>query len=289
MPAQPARRALLTLVAAGALAGGAVEGATHAPAAGVTPTTPTARPGTARPATRTAAARTTTTCPTPRTTAIRVAPGSGRTVALTFDDGPGPWTPAILSVLRKYGVRATFFDTGAHDAQYPAHARQIAAEGHLVADHTWDHRYPREVRGGWTARYLADQLGRTNAQQLRLTGHATCFFRPPGGYLSAGVVAAARARGMSTVMWSIDTEDWKQPAHTSTAATAEIVRAAEAGERQRHPIILMHTGKASHESERAVSSNRSNDVAALPAIIRSYLAHGYRFVDMNGRSGLTPR
>jgi len=69
-----------------------------------------------------------TRCPAPHGT-VGWAPGAGRTIALTFDDGPGVSTPQILTVLRGKGVRATFFDTGLHDSQFPATTRHIAAEG----------------------------------------------------------------------------------------------------------------------------------------------------------------
>ena len=69
----------------------------------------------------------------------------GRVVALTFDDGPGPDTPALLDVLRDRGVRATFFVTGAHVTAHPDLARRIVAEGHAVGNHTFSH--PQDVPG----------------------------------------------------------------------------------------------------------------------------------------------
>ena len=66
-------------------------------------------------------------------------------MALTFDDGPGPYLPQILAVLARYDVRATFFDTGSHDAAFPALTRRIVSDGHLLADHSWDHIAPERV------------------------------------------------------------------------------------------------------------------------------------------------
>jgi peptidoglycan/xylan/chitin deacetylase (PgdA/CDA1 family) len=225
-------------------------------------------------------------CPPPATSVVRAAPGSGKTVALTFDDGPAAATPQILAILRRYDVRATFFNTGLHDAQHPETTRLIAAEGHLVGNHTWEHRYPAAANGHWSRSYLNGQFDRTNAQQERLTGRPTCYFRPPGGFETPGMIAEARAHRMSTVLWSVDTLDWQQAAHTTRASRQMIEQNAATGYAQRHPIVLMHTGKASHEPESQVSSNRSNDVAALATIIRGYRDRGYRFVDLAGRSGL---
>jgi len=209
------------------------------------------------------------------------APGAGLTVALTFDDGPGPWTPAILDVLASFGVPATFFDTGAHDAALPQLARAEAAARHVVADHSWDHRYPDQVPGGWTRDYLRDQFARTAALQASLIGTASCLLRAPGGFESPALNPMARELGMSPVGWSLDTEDWRQPGHLSSPAIRAIVAAAirDPGP---HPIVLMHAAKASGEAESVVSSYRGNTVAALPAIIRWYRAHRYRFVTMGG-------
>jgi peptidoglycan/xylan/chitin deacetylase (PgdA/CDA1 family) len=218
-----------------------------------------------------------TGCPAPRSGVVDQAPGSGRTVALTFDDGPSPWTPKILAVLAEYDVPATFFDTGSHDAEYPQYARAEAAAGDVVGDHTWDHRYPKEVPGGWSRSYLEDQLSRTDTIQRDLTGRPTCLFRAPGGETSPALAGVARSLRLTRVGWSVDTEDWRQPDHPSRSEVRKIVAAAT-GSPGRHPVVLMHAGKASHEPESVVSDYRGNTVAALPAVIEWYRSHGYRFV-----------
>jgi peptidoglycan/xylan/chitin deacetylase (PgdA/CDA1 family) len=226
-----------------------------------------------------AVARDAAGCPTPRPGVIEQAPGSGRTVALTFDDGPGPWTPKVLEVLVRYGVRATFFDTGAHDAQYPQYARAEVLAGGLIGNHTYDHRYPSEVAGGWTESYLRDQLTRTETVQQGLTHRVSCLFRAPGGHTSAALPGVARSLGLTMIGWSVDTEDWRQPDHPSEAAVGRIVAAATDSPGQ-HPVVLMHAAKASHEPDSLVSAYRGNTVRALPAVIEWYRSHGYRFVTM---------
>jgi peptidoglycan/xylan/chitin deacetylase (PgdA/CDA1 family) len=224
-------------------------------------------------------------CP-PSSGPISAAPAvAPRTVALTFDDGPGPFLPQILKVLRENGVRATFFDTGAHDAAFPSLTRQITHDGHLLADHSWDHLYPSQVSGGWTVPYLVDQISRTASQQAALTGQSPCFFRPPGGF-TTNVPAAVQQLGMSWVLWSIDTQDWQQPGFYSPSEINSIVTAGVTNGTQQHPIVLMHDAKASHEPDSQVSPYRANTVAALPRIIAAYRASGFQFVDLNGGSGL---
>lgn len=222
-------------------------------------------------------------CPTPAESAISSAPGTGKTVALTFDDGAAPAMLSIADILRSKGVTATFFNTGAHDSANPNVVRQVASMGFLIANHTWDHDYPDQASSGWTVDYLRDQMARTSALQQRLTGRPVCFFRPPGGNLT-NVLTAASAEGMSTVLWSVDARDWAQPGENDPEYVAKIVERATSldPEDDQHPIVLMHAAKASHEPESQVSSFRGNTIAALPQIIDWYADHGYRFVDLLG-------
>ncbi len=204
-------------------------------------------------------------------------------MALTFDDGPGPFTRQILAILSSHHVRATFFDTGLHASEYPQVVAAEAAGGNLVEDHSYSHVYPPAAQGGWTLTYVRNQIIRT-AQLLTSTdGRSVCYFRPPGGYTD-NVLAATRSLGINAVLWSVDSKDWQQPPKVTAAATAVIVAQATAVDGQMHPILLMHAGKASHEPESQVSSFRGNTVAALPTIIDWYQNHGYTFVDLFGRS-----
>lgn len=224
-------------------------------------------------------------CPTPAWGPVTAAPGLGKTVALTFDDGASVYTPQILAVLARFHVHATFFDTGLADSRYPQYARAVVAAGDVLGNHTWDH--PKN----WGYRYYSTsfqrwELTRTSAVQAPIIGHAPCLMRPPGGAYDSSSLALVRSLGMSLVMWSTSGEDWRQPPYLSTSFQQTILRNVEAGARRAHPIILLHAGKASHEPDcqpsgclaGQVSSYRGNTVAVLPAIIRFYLARGYRFV-----------
>lgn len=226
-------------------------------------------------------------CPVPPSTPVRSAPQakgwSGKTVVLTFDDGPGPYQDSIVAFLAKQKIPAVFFQTGAHAAADPQAQVRLHQAGLQVANHTYDHRYPKQVNGGWSVSYLSKQLSRTTAVLTQQTGQRICLFRPPGGHMT-NVMAATKQAGLTVVMWSVDTRDWAQPAQTTTAATAAIVKAGTTVGSQRHPVVLMHAAKASAEPESQVSSNRGNTVAALPKIIAWYRAHGFRFVDFAGHS-----
>jgi peptidoglycan/xylan/chitin deacetylase (PgdA/CDA1 family) len=201
-------------------------------------------------------------------------------VALTFDDGPGDATPAVLDVLAREHVHATFFVVGGQVALRPDLVRRASVEGHLIGNHTYDHVYPRDLRHGWTSRYLAAQLGRTAALVHRATGRPTCWFRPPGGFLPKTLLPAARRMRMTTALWTVDTRDWHvqgalPPGRASERAkqSGRIVSAAVRTVGDPHPIVLMHDG----------GGYRGSTAAAVSRVIAWYRAHGYTFVRLDGR------
>ena len=126
-------------------------------------------------------------------------------VALTFDDGPDPAaTPAFLDLLAARGLRATFFLLGSMVVKAPELAADVADAGHEIAVHGWDHRYtilrsPRAVR---------DDLARARDVVAEASGTQPRFYRPPYGVLSAGALAAARAHGLTPVLWTCWGREW---------------------------------------------------------------------------------
>ena len=120
---------------------------------------------------------------------VRSAPGAGKTVALTFDDGPTKFTSQVLRILRRNNVRATFFVTGRSAAARTGAVGSGGGGGHLIAGHTYDHRYPQETADGWTRGYIDDQL-------VAPTG---CSPKPPAGRCaSSGPRVATQAPGCTT-------------------------------------------------------------------------------------------
>ncbi len=203
-------------------------------------------------------------CPVPPRGVLSAAPGGGKTVALTFDDGPGRSTAAILAILRRYRVPATFFNIGQNIAAQPGLVRREAAAGHALGDHTWDHPHLRAL----TAAAQSAQIARTAAGQERAAGTVPCLFRPPYGEYDAATLALAGRQRMAVWLWSVDTQDWMADGSGSAYWVARVTGRAEAGAAQRHPVILMHN---------QVKGNPAT-VAALPAVIRFYQSRGYRLV-----------
>ena len=218
---------------------------------------------------------------------------AARTVALTFDDGPGPHTGEVLAVLAALDVRATFFVTGAHVEASPWLAARIVEEGHQIGNHTYSH--PQDVAGSSPRGHFdllrsevqASQIDATTAQIVEATGVAPRYFRGPGGrHFSALTAELVRARGMAVAHWTADTGDWNAPVQLSPSFQESMLvvarGAATAGRDGEHQMLLMHDAKASAETEETLTSFRGNTVAALPAIVEVLRAAGYVFTDPAG-------
>ena len=216
-------------------------------------------------------------CPTPASQPISAAPAiaggdpAAPTVALTFDDGPGEFTPQVLDILREKQVRATFFVLGHEVAQMPEMLQAIVGEGHMVGNHSWSHDMPNRS-SGWKASTLTREIDRTGEAIAEATGQQVCLFRPPGGVIK-GAPKVSRKASLSIVMWSVDTRDWsgQRPGDVTFADTLR--KRALRGLKEEHPLVLMHDG----------GGYRGSTVAALPGIIDDYRAAGYQFVDLAGR------
>lgn len=120
-------------------------------------------------------------------------------VALTFDDGPAPTsTPQFLRVLAEHDVRATFFLLGSQAQRSPRLVREIAAAGHELGVHGWDHHCLLRR----TPRATERELRATRDFLHRLTGTSPRWFRPPYGVFSTASLLSARRLGLTPVLWS---------------------------------------------------------------------------------------
>ncbi len=181
-------------------------------------------------------------------------------VALTFDDGPGRDTAGVIAVLAQKGVQATFFAVGYEVAADPDLVRTEIAAGDAVGDHTWDHPDLTTL----TPAQIDDQL-RRGADAIRAaTGEPVHLFRPPYGRTNATVISEATKLGMTQILWNVDPSDYLRP---GSAAIAARTLAAATG---RGIVVAMHDG----------GGDRSQTVAALPAIIDGLRARGYHFVQL---------
>ncbi|WP_214409851.1 polysaccharide deacetylase family protein [Sphaerisporangium fuscum] len=189
-------------------------------------------------------------------------------VALTFDDGPGPRTGRLLSVLAAHDAHATFFTVGATAEAYPGLLQRMAAEGHLVADHSWTHR----DLTGLDAHEISEDLGRSQIAIGRATGYAPTLVRMPYGRADAKVSAEARRLGLSIVGWDLDAGDAAGDAPGTVAE--RVIDHVRPGS-----IVLMH------------DTGSTSTADALPQVLRTLTARGYTFVtvpELYGARGMAP-
>lgn len=155
----------------------------------------------------------------------RAAMGAGR-VALTFDDGPGPETAAVLDSLKEHGAHATFFVVWQRARREPALLARMLAEGHDIALHGARHVHAAL----WWPWQAGRELRRAAAELSALTGgRALPFFRPPWGAMSAALAMACRRAGLRVVLWSVDGRDYRADMTAATIA-ARVVGATRDGD-----------------------------------------------------------
>ncbi len=187
-------------------------------------------------------------------------PATDRRVGISFDDGPGGWTPAVLAVLAEYRVHATFFVIGDLVPWRAGLLRRVLVEGHMIGNHSQHHEMPAP----------ASSIAAAQRSIRRATGFTPCSFRPPGGFYNAGMGANVVAMRMRTIMWSIDTRDWARPGSWRIAQTALRARPGD--------IILMQDG----------GGQRAQTVAALRTVLSGLRARGITPVPIEELLGATP-
>jgi peptidoglycan-N-acetylglucosamine deacetylase len=182
-----------------------------------------------------------------------------KTIALTLDDGPtSQYTPQILEILAQYGVRATFCMIGRQVGAAAGIVREVAAAGHAITNHTWDHADQTKLPYG----AIVSQIERTN-DALAAVGVRPQIYRAPYGNWSPPVFRACAAFNLRPLDWSVDPRDWSRPGVQSIVSN--ILRHTRTGS-----IILDHDG----------GGDRSQTVAAMRIWLPQLLADGYRFTSV---------
>jgi peptidoglycan/xylan/chitin deacetylase (PgdA/CDA1 family) len=169
--------------------------------------------------------------------AVEIDRGPGRRpeVSLTFDAG-ADWRPAkqILDTLREHGVRSTFFLTGEWVEGNPKTARRIAAEGHEIGNHSWDHPAFTHLAD----EQIRDQLRRTESLVQSTTGRTTHpYFRPPLGARDRRVLQTVADEGFLTIYWTLDSRDSVDRGITAAEIRDRVLQGVTPG-----AIVLLHCG-----------------------------------------------
>jgi len=193
--------------------------------------------------------------PAPAPVAPTPAPTTGnKVIALTFDDGPGPYTAHLLDILDQYGAKATFFLIGSKVSGQASVVRSIQARGHQLGNHSWSHPELPKL----SVDQIAGEIDRTNEAIRQATGVKPSILRPPYGAVNGVVLEQLRLRNMSSILWSVDTRDWAD--RNSQIVCSRAVAGARPG-----AVILMH-------------DIHQTSVNAVPCILSSLKQQGYSFV-----------
>ncbi len=195
-----------------------------------------------------------------------------KTVALTFDDGPHPrYTDQVLAILKKYGLHAVFFEIGrnvgtANDKNEvtltatAAASTRILESGSFIGNHTYTH----PVLPKLDQADLTKEIDLTSTVLTSVLKTPPVLFRPPYGAANANILTEIQADKMKTVIWNVDSEDWADPVPNSVAQ-----RVIGEVEKQQRGIILFH-------------DIHKVGIDALPTVIDTLQADGYKFVSWNG-------
>lgn len=181
--------------------------------------------------------------------------GRGRTMVLTFDDGPDPrYTPPILDTLARYEVRAMFFVCGGMAAENRDLLARMADEGHVVGNHTWSHPLLTRL----SRRRIRSEMERTCDIIEKAHGERPAWFRAPYGAWNRAAFQLGAELGMEPLGWTVDTLDWTSP------GTATIVDRVEQGAAP-GVVVLSHDA----------GGDRSQSVRALRTYLPELLDSGY--------------
>ncbi|MGO9751817.1 MAG: polysaccharide deacetylase family protein [Solirubrobacteraceae bacterium] len=180
-----------------------------------------------------------------------------REIALTFDDGPGPYTPRLLDQLQRLHVPATFFEIGFMFQWFHASATRELQLGDVIGDHTETH--PMMALLSQSAQQ-SEILTQTQWVQ-KYGGPFPRLWRPPYGSYDSTTLAVLQQLHMLMVLWTVDTDDYLRP------GVAAIVHSALTGARP-GAIILMHDA----------GGDRTETIDALPLIVQGLRKRGYQLV-----------
>ena len=189
--------------------------------------------------------------------------GDYKLVALTFDDGPSRYTPKLLDAMKERGVKATFFIVGNRISSFPETVERMVAEGHQLANHSWDHSYFNKL----SSSQIKDQIRKTNNALNDRGGSGSYYVRSPGGFLGSTIRDAV---GAPLIQWSVDPEDWKY--RDTAKVSSSILNSVQDGD-----IVLLH-------------DLYSTSVDAAIIVMDSLLDQGYELVtvqELFRRRGIT--
>ncbi|MCC3770239.1 polysaccharide deacetylase family protein [Streptomyces sp. UNOC14_S4] len=190
---------------------------------------------------------------------VRTSEDPGKTVNLTFDDGPDPtWTPKVLALLEQYGAKATFCMIGPNAEKHPDLVKKVVAAGHRLCDHSVSHDTTMDKKP--VAYQEKEILDAKKMIEDASGGAPVRYYRAPGGAFTPDSRRIAAENGMRPLGWNVDTKDYEHPGVDRILDTAK-------KELTKGPTVLMHDGGGS----------RAQTVEALARLLPWLKEQGYTF------------
>lgn len=184
-------------------------------------------------------------------------------IALTFDDAPDTeYTPKVLDILHKHGVKATFFVVGYKAAEHPEVVKRMIREGHVVGNHSYGHTQLKKL----SQPKFIQEIEKTEQVLSPIIGYTPRLVRPPYGAINDDELAWLAGNGYLTVNWNVDPEDWRG-VPKETVLKRSLDGAAPGA------IILMH-------SATGTGGSLQGTVDALPEVITGLKSKGYKLVTL---------
>lgn len=187
-------------------------------------------------------------------------PAAGKTLYLTFDDGPDPrYTPQLLDLLEQYQIPASFFVVAQSAQANPALIARMKRSGHVVGLHSLSHKNgliqpPRSACRDFSR----------SVAILQQCGIPPRYFRPPWGHWNAMTAAQAYSRGIQPMMWDVMAEDWRGDTTAQEIAHKLLTRTFDGA------VICLHDGRGKNNAP-------ARTIAALRQVLPQWLAAGYCF------------
>jgi len=180
--------------------------------------------------------------------------GNEKTISLAINvDWGEEYIPDMLKVLDKYDVKATFFLTGRWAEKNPLLAMEIAAAGHEIGNHAYSHASPNAL----SYEQNKEEIEKTAAAIDKACGVQTDLYAPPSGERKDHVLKAAEDEGYQTILWSVDTVDWKRPDPS---------------------VIIKRVTSKAHPGAIVLAHPTNPTLEALPVILETLQKEGYTWV-----------
>ena len=187
-------------------------------------------------------------------------PAAGKTLYLTFDDGPDPrYTPQLLDLLEQYQIPASFFVVAQSAQANPALIARMKRSGHVVGLHSLSHK-----NGLIQPPISARRDFSRSVAILQQCGIPPRYFRPPWGHWNAMTAAQAYSRGIQPMMWDVMAEDWRGDTTAQEIAHKLLTRTFDGA------VICLHDGRGKNNAP-------ARTIAALRQVLPQWLAAGYCF------------